>query len=77
MRALTTGITFFALLFVLLTDWSGGKGETVDVIGSNSVQPFAEILAEEFNEQDHDFKVDVQGGGSTVGVRIGQQWDER
>ena len=37
MRALTTGITFFALLFVLLTDWSGGKGETVDVIGSNSV----------------------------------------
>jgi phosphate transport system substrate-binding protein len=69
MRALITGATFFALLFVLLTDWSGGKGETVDVIGSNSVQPFAEILAEEFNEQDHDFKVDVQGGGSTVGVQ--------
>ena len=69
MRALITAIVFFSLLAVLLTDWSGGKGETLDVIGSNSVQPFAEILAEEFNEQRHDFKVDVQGGGSTVGVQ--------
>ena len=69
MRALTTAFIFFLLLAVLLTDWSGGKGDTVDVIGSNSVQPFAEVLAEEFNEQNREFKVDVQGGGSTVGVQ--------
>lgn len=68
MRALTTAFIFFLLLAVLLTDWSGGKGETVDVIGSTSVQPFAEVLSEEFNAQKHDFKVEVQGGGSTVGV---------
>jgi phosphate transport system substrate-binding protein len=69
MRALTTAFIFFLMLAVLLTDWSGGKGETVDVIGSTSVQPFAEILAEEFNEQQKEFKVEVQGGGSTVGVQ--------
>ena len=69
MRAIVSGVIFVLLLVVLLTDWSGGKGETVDVIGSTSVQPFAEVLSEEFNEQAHDFKVEVQGGGSTVGVQ--------
>jgi phosphate transport system substrate-binding protein len=69
MRAIVSGVIFVLLLVVLLTDWSGGKGATLNVIGSNSVQPFAEILAEEFNGQNNEFKVDVQGGGSTVGVQ--------
>lgn len=63
-------LVFVLVLVLLLIDWSGGKGKTVDVIGSTSVQPFAEVLAEEFNKKpDNDFEVDVQGGGSTVGVQ--------
>lgn len=39
----------------------------VNVVGSTSIQPFAEILAEEFNSQGS-IDVEVQGGGSTFGV---------
>jgi phosphate transport system substrate-binding protein len=60
---------FLLLLFLLLNDWSGGKGEAVNVIGSNSVAPFAEVLAEEYNRKAGTARVDVQGLGSTVGVQ--------
>lgn len=62
-------LIFVVALGLLLVDWSGGKSHTLDVIGSNSVQPFAELLAEEFNQKQRGFVVDVQGGGSTVGVQ--------
>ena len=45
------------------------KRERVSVIGSTSVQPFAEMLAEEFNKQNPDVYVEVQGGGSTAGIQ--------
>jgi phosphate transport system substrate-binding protein len=41
----------------------------VSVIGSTSVQPFAEMLAAEFCEKHPDIPVEVQGGGSTAGVQ--------
>lgn len=41
----------------------------VSVIGSTSVQPFAEMLAQEFNAKQSEVRVEVQGGGSTVGLR--------
>ena len=47
----------------------GEKREQVSVIGSTSVQPFAEMLAEEFNKQNPGIRVDVQGGGSTAGIQ--------
>jgi len=62
-------VIFVALLALLLIDWSGGRSEAVDVIGSTSIQPFAEMLAEEFNQGQRDFVVDVQGGGSTAGLQ--------
>jgi phosphate transport system substrate-binding protein len=62
-------LIFVVALGLLLVDWSGGKSQTLDVIGSTSVQPFAELLAEEFNHKQQAFGVDVQGGGSTVGVQ--------
>jgi len=46
----------------------GGGGTTVAVIGSTSVQPFAEMLAEEFNRSNLGVRVEVQGGGSTAGI---------
>ncbi|MCY2929086.1 MAG: phosphate ABC transporter substrate-binding protein, partial [Planctomycetota bacterium] len=41
----------------------------VSTIGSTSIQPFAEMLAQEFNARQSEVRVEVQGGGSTVGLR--------
>jgi len=46
-----------------------GKGRALSVVGSTSVQPFAEVLAQNYHKKfpDRDV-VDVQGGGSTAGL---------
>jgi phosphate transport system substrate-binding protein len=40
----------------------------ISVIGSTSMQPFAEMLAQEFNKRHPESNVEVQGGGSTAGI---------
>jgi phosphate transport system substrate-binding protein len=40
----------------------------ISVIGSTSMQPFAEMLAQEFNKRHPGANVSVQGGGSTAGI---------
>lgn len=47
-------------------------GGILTVAGSTSVQPFAEKLAEEFSHRRPDLSINVQGGGSTAGVRAAQ-----
>lgn len=48
-----------------------GKGEShgVNIVGSTSVQPFAELLAEEYLAKHVEENVEVQGGGSTAGLQ--------
>ena len=46
----------------------GGQGVAVIVAGSTSVQPFAELLAEEYAHIVPDSEIDVQGGGSSAGI---------
>jgi len=48
----------------------GGRGNhgSVIVAGSTSVQPYAEILAEEYAHFYPEHAVDVQGGGSSAGI---------
>lgn len=41
----------------------------VNVVGSTSVQPFAELLAQEYMAKNLDQNVEVQGGGSTAGLQ--------
>jgi phosphate transport system substrate-binding protein len=41
----------------------------ITIAGSTSVQPLAEELAQAFMEKYPDVKIDVQGGGSSVGVQ--------
>lgn len=41
----------------------------VNVMGSTSIQPFAEVLADEFNSRHPSSRIDVQGGGSTMGIQ--------
>ena len=41
----------------------------LNVMGSTSIQPFAEMLAEEYNGRQNELDVEVQGGGSTAGIQ--------
>jgi phosphate transport system substrate-binding protein len=45
------------------------RQRAVGVVGSTSIQPFAEMLAQEFHKQSPEIVVDVQGGGSTAGIQ--------
>ena len=44
----------------------------VSVLGSTSVQPFAEMLAEDFDGRFTQYHVEVQGGGSTFGLQAAE-----
>ena len=49
---------------------SGFQGtERIDIVGSTSVQPAAEKLAEEYGNINPHVKINVQGGGSSVGIK--------
>jgi phosphate transport system substrate-binding protein len=41
---------------------------TVTVAGSTTVQPLAELLADEFMSENPDFEVTIGGGGTSVGI---------
>ena len=47
---------------------SAGLSGQLQLAGSTTVQPLAEVLAEAFMAQNPDVTVEVQGGGSSVGV---------
>jgi phosphate transport system substrate-binding protein len=52
--------------------WVGCKRDetgTVNIVGSTSIQPFAEVLAQEYSKKNPGRPVDVQGGGSTAGLQ--------
>jgi phosphate transport system substrate-binding protein len=45
------------------------SGRSVSVLGSTSIQPFAEVLAEQYAKKTPGQFVEVQGGGSTAGLQ--------
>jgi phosphate transport system substrate-binding protein len=47
---------------------AGGLSGQIQLAGSTTVQPLAEVLAEAFMAQNPGLKIEVQGGGSSVGV---------
>jgi phosphate transport system substrate-binding protein len=51
----------------------GSDQKTIQVAGSTSVQPVAEKLAQAYMEKHPDVKINVQGGGSSVGITSAQQ----
>jgi len=56
------------LLCVVLSACRGGRGERVIIAGSTSVQPYMEILVEEYGHIDPGAEIDVQGGGTSTGI---------
>ena len=70
MREISYSIISACLVAIVLLACCGcgeDKGAAVNVVGSTSVQPFAEYLAQEYGKQG--FQVEVQGGGSTAGLQ--------
>lgn len=64
---------FISVLLILGLSLGGcgkaTKKTTIILAGSTSIQPFAEGLAEEYMAINPDVQIDVQGGGSTTGIR--------
>ncbi len=62
----------FLLGLCLLLAGSGCRrksARSITLAGSTSVQPFAELLAEEYMKHHPDLEVNVQGGGSSAGIK--------
>jgi phosphate transport system substrate-binding protein len=59
---------FLLLIFVSLAMGCQRSRAGITVAGSTSVQPFAELLAEEYMARHSESHIYVQGGGSTAGI---------
>ena len=70
-----TSIMVLALVAACATTTPTATGEsapenvTITMAGSTTVQPLAEILAETYMVDHTNVRIDVQGGGSSVGVK--------
>ncbi len=65
----TTGIVMILLFIVILMSACSRNTEVgVIVAGSTSVQPYAEVLAEEYMIINPGTEIDIQGGGSSAGI---------
>lgn len=67
-----TGATMLALSVCLLSACGSMPKAGVVVAGSTSVQPFAEVLAEEYMILHPGLSIDIQGGGSSAGIMAAQ-----
>lgn len=54
---------------IALTGCAGQGGSKISIVGSTSVQPLAQELADKYNESNSQIKIDIQGVGSTAGVK--------
>lgn len=66
--AVTAAIALLVLLMCVLSACGGMRDSAVIVAGSTSVQPYAELLVEEFALRYPNSRIDVQGGGSSAGI---------
>jgi phosphate transport system substrate-binding protein len=68
-------IVFIGFFVTVPSCGPGGRGGGVGVLtvaGSTSVQPFAEKLAEAYMARHPEVSINVQGGGSTAGVKAAE-----
>lgn len=69
------GIIILAIIIILafLLINPGTDYERIDIVGSTSVQPLAEKLAENYMKSHEGVRIYVQGGGSGMGIRSTDQ----
>jgi len=68
----TIGLLLVMTLSLLVSGCGKPTEAGLIVAGSTSVQPFAEALAEAYAHIDSKLTIDVQGGGSSAGVKSAQ-----
>jgi len=61
-----------SLLSLTLLTGCGRNADSVVIAGSTSVQPFAEVLAQDYMASHPGVSIDVQGGGSAAGIMATQ-----
>ena len=59
----------FALTFIPTPAFASKLSGTILISGSASVQPLADVLAQEFMKKNPNVKITVTGGGSGVGIK--------
>jgi phosphate transport system substrate-binding protein len=59
---------FISLFSLTLLTACGRNADSVVIAGSTSVQPFAEVLAQDYMASHPGVSIDVQGGGSAAGI---------
>jgi phosphate transport system substrate-binding protein len=72
---LSAGLLVLAILLstpLLAACSQQSSHRSIIIAGSTSVQPFAEILAEEYMRLHPEVAIDVQGGGSSAGIKAAQ-----
>jgi len=57
---------------VVCTGCRRTSARSVSLLGSTSIQPFAEMLAERYGKDHPGEFVEVQGGGSTAGLQAAE-----
>jgi phosphate transport system substrate-binding protein len=70
--SITISVVILILSMSLLSACSRASGSATIVAGSTSVQPYAEILAEEYMVLNPGSEIDIQGGGSSAGITAAQ-----
>jgi len=65
-------VLILLLTVSLVSACSAKNNAEIIVAGSTSVQPYAEILAEEYMVLHPDTVIDIQGGGSSAGIMAAQ-----
>lgn len=64
-------LTISLVIILVISSFAIGCGQSENIItegGSTTIQPLAELLAEAYMEKYPDIKVDIKGGGSSVGI---------
>lgn len=69
--AMAIGVVF-ALNMFALSGCSQKSSAAIIIAGSTSVQPYAEVVAEEYSILHPGTEIDIQGGGSSAGITAAQ-----
>jgi len=63
---------FFSIFSLTLLTGCSRNADSVVIAGSTSVQPFAEVLAQDYMASHPGVSIDIQGGGSAAGIMATQ-----
>lgn len=73
MNKIFWGIIIIIIILLSASIFSGINSERIDIAGSTSVQPLGEQLVEKYSQTHPELKINVQGGGSGMGIRSTSQ----